>query len=91
MENKRLIKKYLNRKLYDVKSSSYVTLDELRFFVQAGQEVQVISNVDKADITGEVLLEAIVLEERRGVNNDKVELMHGIIQTYGTFTGALKK
>ena len=40
--DKRLIKRYGNRKLYDVAKSRYITLDGIRALVQSGEDVQVV-------------------------------------------------
>ncbi len=47
----RTIKRYANRKLYDVAARRYVKLDELADFIQAGEEVQVIDKETGEDIT----------------------------------------
>ncbi|MFQ3580481.1 MAG: polyhydroxyalkanoate synthesis regulator DNA-binding domain-containing protein [Chloracidobacterium sp.] len=47
----RTIKRYANRKLYDVAARRYVKLDELADFIQAGEEVQVIDKESGEDIT----------------------------------------
>lgn len=55
----RVIKKYANRKLYDVETSSYVSLKAVGDMVREGRDIQVIDNVTKADVTGTTLLGAI--------------------------------
>jgi len=47
----RTIKRYANRKLYDVVARRYVKLEELANLIQAGEEVQVIDKESGADIT----------------------------------------
>ncbi len=47
----RTIKRYANRKLYDVVARRYVKLDELADLIQAGEEVQVIDKESGEDIT----------------------------------------
>jgi polyhydroxyalkanoate synthesis repressor PhaR len=64
MSNVTVIKKYTNRKLYDTKESKYITLKDLVTSVASGQEVQVIDNTTKTDITGPTLLSAIVETEQ---------------------------
>lgn len=51
----RLIKRYANRKLYDVTERRYITLDEVGELIQANHEVQVIDKSSGADITEQVL------------------------------------
>jgi len=38
------IKKYANRKLYDVNTKKYVTMDDIAELVQAGEDVRIIDN-----------------------------------------------
>jgi polyhydroxyalkanoate synthesis repressor PhaR len=46
----RIIKRYLNRKLYDTQDSKYVTLPEIAKLVKQGEEITVIDS-QKNDIT----------------------------------------
>jgi len=59
---RRIIKRYSNRKLYDTRESRYVTLLEISNFVRAGEDVQVIDNSTKEDKT-DVTLALIISEE----------------------------
>ena len=62
--NKRVIKRYSNRKLYDTKDSRYVTLLQIAEMVRGGEEVQIIDNNSKEDLT-EVTLAQIIYEEKK--------------------------
>lgn len=59
---RRVIKRYSNRKLYDTVESRYVTLQQIAEMVRAGQEVQIIDNATKEDKT-DVTLALIISEE----------------------------
>jgi polyhydroxyalkanoate synthesis repressor PhaR len=60
----RLIKKYKNRRLYDMERSQYITLEELRTYVLQGIDFQVIDAADGADLTSMMLLQLFMeLEE----------------------------
>jgi polyhydroxyalkanoate synthesis repressor PhaR len=61
---RRVIKRYSNRKLYDTKDSRYVTLLQIAELVRAGDEVQIIDNNSKEDLT-EVTLAQIIYEEQK--------------------------
>lgn len=61
---KRVIKRYSNRKLYDTKGSRYVTLLQIADIVRGGEEVQIIDNNSKDDLT-EVTLAQIIFEEQK--------------------------
>jgi polyhydroxyalkanoate synthesis repressor PhaR len=59
---RRVIKRYSNRKLYDTRDSRYVTLLEIAELVRAGEDIQVIDNATKEDKT-DVTLALIISEE----------------------------
>jgi polyhydroxyalkanoate synthesis repressor PhaR len=61
---KRIVKRYSNRKLYDTKDSRYVTLLQIAEMVRGGEEVQIIDNNTKEDLT-EVTLAQIIYEEKK--------------------------
>jgi len=61
---RRVIKRYSNRKLYDTKDSRYVTLLQIAEMVRTGEEVQIIDNNSKEDLT-EVTLAQIIYEEQK--------------------------
>ena len=61
---RRVIKRYSNRKLYDTKDSRYVTLLQIAEMVRQSEDVQVIDNNSKEDLT-EVTLAQIIYEEQK--------------------------
>ncbi len=61
---RRVIKRYSNRKLYDTQDSRYVTLLQIAEMVRSGEEVQIIDNNSKEDLT-EVTLAQIIYEEQK--------------------------
>jgi polyhydroxyalkanoate synthesis repressor PhaR len=61
---RRVIKRYSNRKLYDTKDSRYVTLLQIAEMVRGGEDVQIIDNNTKDDLT-EVTLAQIIYEEQK--------------------------
>jgi polyhydroxyalkanoate synthesis repressor PhaR len=62
--NRRIIKRYSNRKLYDTKGSSYVTLLQIAEMIRSGEDVEIIDNATKEDKT-DVTLALIISEELR--------------------------
>jgi polyhydroxyalkanoate synthesis repressor PhaR len=80
-EKTRVIKRYANRKLYDTRDSKYVTLDRIADLVRNGDEVRVIDNGTKADIT-KVTLAQIIYEEQKSGNATawSVQSLRGFIQ-----------
>lgn len=65
MANPRVIKRYANRKMYDTARSCYVTLEEVAEMVRNGEEISVIDNRTKADLTEVTLTQALLDAERR--------------------------
>jgi polyhydroxyalkanoate synthesis repressor PhaR len=61
---RRVIKRYSNRKLYDTKDSRYVTLLQIAEMVRAGEEVQIVDNNSKEDLT-QMTLAQIIYEEQK--------------------------
>src|ERR1700751_3247117 len=61
-----LIKKYANRKLYDTRTSHYVTLDEIAQLVRAGHDIRVVDRDTGNDLTQVILSQIVLTEERRG-------------------------
>lgn len=47
--------KYKNRKIYSKKEHTYMTLEQLASRLRNGEEIKVLDNSTKLDITGEVL------------------------------------
>ncbi len=56
----RLIKKYKNRRLYDIEMSQYITINELQRYVIEGILFQVIDSESNKDITNITLLQIFV-------------------------------
>ena len=61
---RRIIKRYSNRKLYDTQASTYVTLLQVAEMIRGGEDVQIIDNATKEDKT-DVTLALILSEELR--------------------------
>jgi len=61
----RQIKRYGNRKLYDVEASRYVTLDGIRALVQGGADVRVVDNDTGEDLTRLTFAQIIYEAERK--------------------------
>lgn len=63
---KHLIKKYANRKLYDTRTSRYITLDEIASLVRDGHDIKVVDRDDGTDLTKVTLSQIVLSEEKRG-------------------------
>ena len=65
MGEPRIIKRYTNRKLYDTRDSRYVTLSQIAAMVRAGEEMTVIDNSTKEDLTSLTLAQIIYEQEKK--------------------------
>lgn len=76
-----LIKKYTNRKLYDLSRSRYITLEEVAALIKEGKQVKVVDATSNEDLTN-VTLAQIILEEEKRKNLLPVSFLHQLIK-YG--------
>ncbi|HEY3085964.1 MAG TPA: polyhydroxyalkanoate synthesis regulator DNA-binding domain-containing protein [Candidatus Dormibacteraeota bacterium] len=61
-----LIKKYSNRKLYDTRTSRYITLDGIAQLVRDGHDIKVVDRDNGQDLTQLTLSQIVLSEEKRG-------------------------
>jgi polyhydroxyalkanoate synthesis repressor PhaR len=66
MKKPKLIRKYVNRRLYDTTQSRYVNLEDLRRLIIAGSDIKVIEQSSGEEITTTVLLQIIGDNQRTG-------------------------
>src|ERR1700742_4561970 len=78
-----VIKKYANRRLYNTASSSYVTLEHLAEMVKDGADFVVYDAKTGEDITRSVLTQIIFEEESRGQNLLPIQFLRQLIRFYG--------
>ena len=79
----RLIKKYPNRRLYDTKTSSYITLADVKQMVLKQEEFQVVDAKSGDDLTRQILLQIILEEESGGMPMFTSDLLSQLIRSYG--------
>jgi polyhydroxyalkanoate synthesis repressor PhaR len=79
----RLIKKYPNRRLYDTKTSSYITLADVKQMVLKQEEFQVVDAKSGDDLTRQILLQIILEEESGGAPMFSSDLLSQMIRSYG--------
>ena len=83
MASPRVIKKYPNRRLYDTRVSSYITLEEVRQLVLSGEAFEVRDAKTNEDLTRAVLLQIIAEHEQHGQPIFSTALLSQIIRFYG--------
>ena len=78
-----IIKKYANRRLYNTRSSSYITLDHLAKMTRDGVDFKVLDAKTGADITHQILTQIIMDEEASGEQMLPVNFLRQLIGMYG--------
>ena len=88
----KIIKRYQNRKLYDTQQSCYVTLDDIAKMIRGNEEVMVIDNKSKNDITAATLTQIIFESEKKASQYAPLFTLREIIQNgNGSISGYLAK
>lgn len=86
----RELKKYPNRRLYDLTDSIYVTVEDVRKMILNGESIKVEDSKDGSDITRSILLQILADQESEGhepvLTNRAIEQ---IIRFYGQDFGGL--
>lgn len=80
-EKIRIIKKYQNRKLYDTKDSCYVTLDGIAKMIRNNEEISVIDNTTKNDVTALILTQVLYEQEKNNKSVLPISVLKFIIQS----------
>ena len=83
MPDTRIIKRYANRKLYDTEHSRYVTLDQISEMIRHGDDVKIVDNKTKEDLTTVTLAQIIFEEEKKQRSFLPLGAMRNIIQSGG--------
>jgi polyhydroxyalkanoate synthesis repressor PhaR len=79
----RILKKYPNRRLYDTRLSSYITLADVKQMVLAGTDFEVRDAKTGEELTRAILLQIILEEESGGVPMFSTTMLSQIIRFYG--------
>lgn len=79
----RLIKKYPNRRLYDTRTSTYITLVDVKELVIKNEPFQVVDAKSGEDLTRSILLQIILEEEATGAPMFSSDVLSQFIRFYG--------
>ena len=82
-ESVRLIKKYPNRRLYDTRTSAYITLSDVKELVLSRVSFKAVDAKTGENLTRSTLLQIIAEEEMSGVPLFSTELLSQMIRFYG--------
>ncbi len=86
---KRIIKKYPNRRLYDTAISCYVTISDVKQMVLEYEDIQIVDAKTDEDLTRSVLLQIISEEEAGGTPILSNETICQMIRMYGEVSQSL--
>jgi polyhydroxyalkanoate synthesis repressor PhaR len=78
-----IIKKYANRRLYNTRSSSYITLEHLAKMTRDNIDYKVLDAKTGTDITHQILTQIIMEEESSGEQMLPVSFLRQLISMYG--------
>jgi len=79
----RVLKKYPNRRLYDTRNSTYITLADVKDVVLKLDDFEVRDAKTGEDLTRSILLQIILDEESGGVPMFSSQMLAQIIRFYG--------
>ena len=79
----RILKKYPNRRLYDTRASSYITLADVKKMVLDHERFEVRDAKSGDELTRSILLQIILEEETGGVPMFSTSMLSQIIRFYG--------
>jgi len=83
VSDKRIIKKYPNRRLYDTKTSCYITLRDIKELVVSYSDFKVIDARTKEDLTRCTLMQLITEEETNRNPILTPEILKEFVRFYG--------
>ena len=88
----KVIKRYGNRKLYDTEKSAYVVLNDIAKMIRNEEEVKIIDNDTKHDITSTTLTQIIFGAEKKSSYSAPLNLLKSIIKKGdGSFSNFLSE
>lgn len=76
----RIIKRYQNRKLYDTKTSHYVTLDDIAKMVRSNENFVILDSKTYKDITASTFIQIIFEGEKKGGKHAPLFILKEMIQ-----------
>lgn len=80
----REFKKYPNRRLYDIEESKYVTVEDIRMLILAGESISVVDSKTEKDLTRTVLMQ--IISEQEGEGHEPIltnRVLEQLVRFYG--------
>ncbi|MEM9277601.1 MAG: polyhydroxyalkanoate synthesis repressor PhaR [Pseudomonadota bacterium] len=76
------ISRYSSRRLYNTKTSDYITVDEIAELVREGYNVKITDKKSGEDITSQILIQIIADQEAKGGSVLPVNVLTDIVRSY---------
>ncbi|MEM7214317.1 MAG: polyhydroxyalkanoate synthesis repressor PhaR [Pseudomonadota bacterium] len=76
------ISRYSSRRLYNTKTSEYVTVDDIADLVREGYNVKVTDKKSGEDITSQILIQIIADQEAKGGSALPVNVLMDVVRSY---------
>ena len=83
-----VIKRYLNRKLYDTVGKQYITLAGVAELIRQGCEIQVVDNASGEDLTAYTLAQIIMEQEKNQAGRLPHSFLADMIRWRGLYSFA---
>ena len=85
------IKRYPNRKLYNMDSKQYITLDEIAGLIREGEEVEILDHSSGEDLTAVTLTQIISEQEKKHSGFLPRSVLTGLVQSGGETLTSLRR
>lgn len=79
-DKKIIVKKYPNRRLYDVVHSRHLTMEEILSLIKNGYDVEIFDSKTQQDLTQSVLMQVIFSAEKNGTYLFSSSFLHHFIR-----------
>jgi polyhydroxyalkanoate synthesis repressor PhaR len=85
-----IIKRYPNRKLYDMDAKKYITLEGIAKLIRQGENVQVVDHATGEDLTAVTLTQIIFEQQKKRSGFLPQTVLTGLIQAGGDTMASLR-
>lgn len=85
------IKRYPNRKLYDLERKRYVTLDDIALMIQEGNDINVVDHETGEDLTSVTLSQIIFEREKKRSGFLPINILTSLVRTGGDTLDYLRR
>jgi polyhydroxyalkanoate synthesis repressor PhaR len=88
-KNEIILKRYSNRRLYNLENKKYVNLNEINEMIKNGEKIKVLDNDTGEDITNQILLQIIFNISLDKISMFSTSFLHNVIAMQQSFYNKL--